>query len=405
MHKRNPVPFVQPVALFGEKRKMKPPVLLTKALFLFAAVFLSPAENATAGAAPAAAGQEALGFCRLEQDKDLWSGPSSNFRVLKKAQAGSLLEILESKGEYFKVRVPDSFPCWVHSDFILYGEDMIGTITGSRVHLRSIPSKKGDYPILKVDRGEILLVWEAVDGWVRVTAPEEAYAYVLRSAVTSVAATADVIEELALLRKKARKDWEDHVAALRSTDEAKQAEDHLAATFNKLEAAAVGQFAGVDLDETRRSYEAVVRETGDDVTKKLAEARIREIDALLDKREMEQALKEKDDILREREQAARLDNQKAAVKRREDEMLKTARTVPEPGSRLTVLGRVDASGSTIVLRGGRFKDAALYYVSCPDRRYTLKDFHDKRIAIQGSVERIVPGELPRIRIARIEILP
>ncbi len=381
---------------------MKPPVLLTTAFFLFAAAFFPPSDDATAAAVPAS--QEPLGFCRLELDQDLWSGPGRNFRVLKKARAGSLLEILESKGDYFKVRVPDSFPCWVHSDFILYGEDMIGTITGSRVHLRSIPSTKGDYPILKVNRGEVLLVWEAADGWVRVTAPDEAYAYVLKSTVTPVQATAVVIEELALLREKAKKDWGDHVAALRNIDETKQAEDDLDARFNELEAAAAGQFAGIDLEEARRSYETIAGETGNDTTMKLAEARIREIDALLDKRAMEQALKEKDDVLQEREQALRREKQAAAAKRREDEKLKTARTVPEPGSRLTVLGRVDASGGTIILRGGRFKDAPLYYVSCPDRRYTLKDFHDKRIAIQGSVERIAPGELPRIRIARIEIL-
>ena len=74
------------------------------------------------------------------------------------------------------------------------------------------------------------------------------------------------------------------------------------------------------------------------------------------------------------------------------------------GKGLILLGRVDATGSQVVLRGGKYKDSPLYTISCPDRRYRLKDFHGKRIAVRGSIDKMITGELPSMTVERIEIL-
>jgi hypothetical protein len=347
---------------------------------------------------------EATGYGRLQSDQDLWSGPSTNFKVLDRIEAGTLLEILVEKGDYLRVRVPGGFPCYISAEFIAYGQDMVGTVTGNRVNLRSIPSLEGDYPILKVDRGTTLDVWERKGSWVRVTAPPEAYAYVLKTAVTPVESTPEVLMQVDAQRLEGRRAWEDHIGGITRGRQVAKQETEIDARFKELEAIAASDYAGKDLAEVKIGYESIRDATSDEVMRKVIESRIREIDALIASKKLQDNLKELEKRTRLREERMRQD-----MKRLEDERdgggtgESGSRVLPK-GKRLVVLGRVDAAGNEIMLRGGRVVDDPLYYISCPDKRYALEDFHGKRIAVRGSIEQMITGELPRIRVERIEIM-
>jgi len=374
----------------------KAPVLLLVAALLAAgpAVFTAAAQD----------DDQAAGYCRLKSDQDLWSGPSSNFRVLKRAGSGTLLEIIAQKGDYFRVRVPAGFRCYISAEFIAYGNDMIGSVTGSRVNLRSVPSFEGDYPLMKVDRGDTLRVWERKGDWVRVEAPPEAFAYILKGAVVPVQSTSEILMEADSQRLKGRRAWEDHVAGVSTGRQEAKKDADVRQTFQDLEDAASRKYAGQDLEETKAAYAEIRNESSDELVRKVAESRMSEIDALISEKKMEQDLKDREKRMRMREEQWRQELRRMEEDKAAGGKDKTASgPVPQLKGK-AFLGRVDASGTTILLRGGRLKDEPLYYIVCPDKRYALEDFHGKRIAVTGKVEQMVTGELPRVKVERIEIL-
>lgn len=386
---------------------MKAPRYLTAAVLLLMALAI-PVQASFSQEEPEPTLADVAGLGRLTEDQGLWSGPSNNFRVMNRLQAGTLLEIIGQKGEYFQVRVPGGFPCYIHSKYFVVNDKLIGTVTGSRVNLRSLPSTTGDYPIFKVDRGDTLQVWEKKGEWYKVTAPREAYGYVPKTAVAPVRTDPDVLDEVTAQRTRAMEKWQSHVAVIRNDAKARSEEAEVGARFRELEAGAAGGFAGMDLAETRQAYSEVAARTSDEMTRKLSESRMREIDSLLAEKEMQ-------DTLEERERQMRLREEKWRRELREMENRGAGGAAPAPGAAattaapqkgrlFTVLGRVDAKGTKIMLRGGKTFNDPLYTIICPDKRFALKDFHGKRIAVKGRVDQMLTGELPRIAVERIEIL-
>ncbi len=346
-----------------------------------------------------------IGICRLLSDQTLLSGPSTNYKKVKQAASGSLLEIIGEKSGYFRVRVPDGFYCYIHTDYIIFNEEMLGTVTGNKVNLRSIPSTKGDYPIFQVNSGETLRVWERSGEWIKVDAPPEAYLYVLKTEVTPVAETAEIQDELAQQRARGRRAWEDHFGAIRREKEIEDSDAQLRIRFRVLEESASKNYGGKRLEDVRAEYQAIAETVSDELVKTVSLSRIREIDTLLAQEKLKDDFKEREKRMRLREEEWRRELRKMEENgiARSGEG-KTAPPLAVTGKGLILLGRVDASTSRILLRGGKHKDSPLYTISCPDRRYRLKDFHGKRIAVRGSVDKMVTGELPSMVVERIEIL-
>ena len=104
---------------------MKAPHFMTAAVLLLMALAI-PVQSARCQDEPEPALADVAGLGRLAEDQDLWSGPSTNFRVMDRLQAGTLLEIIGQKGEYFQVRVPGGFPCYIHSKYFVVNEKLIG---------------------------------------------------------------------------------------------------------------------------------------------------------------------------------------------------------------------------------------------------------------------------------------
>ena len=363
-------------------------------------------SSAAAGLETKGPNSEAGGLCRCLSDQDLLSGPGSNFRIVRTVPAGSYLEIIGQKGSYFRVKVPAGFPCYIHSDYIVIDDDLVGRVSGNRVNLRSIPSIEGDYPLFQVNRGDKLLVWEKKGNWVRVKAPPEAYLYILKSAVVPARSTPENLERIDRARREARQEWEAYVASIHLRREKLEKSQALRVRFRELEAQSDKGYPGMSHKEARKAWGTIRDESSDEMIKKVAQARIKQIDDLEDKNEMKQLMREREKRMRLREEEWRrelkdMETEKAGAK--EKKAAKPGAVLP-PGRRITVCGRVDASGSKILLRGGKTFDEPLYFVSCPDGRYVIGDFHGKRIAVRGYTGRILPGELPRINVEKVEIL-
>lgn len=344
---------------------------------------------------------EATGYCRLKAGEKLWSGPGENFKVVRNAPAGLLLEIIGEKKEYFRVRVFDGFRCYVYEDYLEVDDHSMGTVKGDHVNLRSIPRIEGDYPIFQVDSGTRFMVWDRVGGWYLITAPEEAYLYVLKDSVNPVEPAAEVDQEIVVMKNNRRKAWEAHKADLQTRRMEEDKAQALQAGFTKLEASEAQGFQDMDLNEALEKYKEIAASATDPTTRKLAEARIAEIEALL---EREKAIAE----LKEREKAWRAERE--AIK---DSMNKEVVVKPEPathdnpgkGREVRIIGLVDAAGSEVVLRGGKSLLDVLYKISCPDGRYILPDFHGKRISVSARMGDVPSKEGPPAAVVeRIEIL-
>ena len=104
---------------------MKPPSI---SIFILAiAVFVFLSNPALLQAQQEQQEQTAPGFCRLKSDQNLWSGPSRNYKVVRKAKAGLLLKIIGEKQGHYRVQVPDGFKCYVYADFLEVNDQGMGT--------------------------------------------------------------------------------------------------------------------------------------------------------------------------------------------------------------------------------------------------------------------------------------
>lgn len=341
-------------------------------------------------------------FCRLNETQDLWSGPSKNFKKVREVQEGQLLKIIGEKGEYYRVLVPDGFQCYIAADYVELDDNNVGTVIGSRVNLRSIPGVKGDYPIFQIDRGEKLYVWERVGEWYCITAPEEAYLYVHRDAVSMVEDSAEVQREYETLHNRRMALWESHLGLIHQKRVAEEQADENGKALMLLEKDASTGFKQTDLDQTYARYQELAMTTEDENVRQIAQARMAEIEALKARKNLENELALREAEWR-KERAELIDSGRPFVKVTKP----TPETHKSPGEgrQVTVIGTVDAQGSLITLRGGKTAVDTLYRVESPDGRYILGDFHHKRVSILGRIGDLVTrDQLPLVVVERLEIL-
>jgi len=326
-----------------------------------------------------------------------------NYKVLHHSPPGELLEVIGTKGYYYRVLVPSGFRCYIHSKYLQVDENRMGIVIGDNVNLRSIPSMKGDFPIFKVNRGRQLPVWDREGEWFQISAPEEAYAYVLIEEVESVPDTPLFRKRIDEERQKARAAWEGRIAEIQAGRETARQEEILRTRLAGLEKDAPSKFKGRDLDEVKRAYQEIAAATTDDGTRVLALARTREVALLQSERKLQQEVLEREREAREAKK--RLEEEKKKTRKAEEEARLPTGELPVEGMRISVLGRVDASGEEIILTGGLRPDQPQYTIACPDGRYVLADFHGKRVAIRGIVGKITRGKVPSVVVERLEISP
>ncbi|MBU0756070.1 MAG: hypothetical protein KJ645_13085, partial [Planctomycetes bacterium] len=306
------------------------------------------------------------------------------------------------KGDYYRVLVPDGFQCYISAGYLEVDGQSMGTVTGSRVNLRSIPGVKGDYPIFQVDRGEKLEVWERIGDWYCVTAPVEAYLYIPKDAVTLLDSTESVQKEYATLSQQRQALWLSHRGLMQKQRVEREIMEKSDRIFNDLENAAAEGFKNLDLEEAARGYQGIVDTSEDENTIRLAKARLGEIEALKARKNTEIEL-----ARREAEWRKERENIEKAAKEAGKPVKPTPAThkLPGTGRLVTVIGTVDAHNAVITLRGGKTAVDTLYRIESPDGRYILGDFNQKRVSVLGRIGDLVSNDQPPIVVVeRMEIL-
>lgn len=134
--------------------------------------------------------------------------------VVTQLQQGDPVTILEEVNvdevegqapqKWYRINLPDNVPVWVHSSFIV-PETL--TVKATRLNMRKGPGE--NFSVLgQLEEGEVIKVIETKGDWIKIEAPENAYAYVAAflvnvqetvppaeaEAVPSVAETAPAID-------------------------------------------------------------------------------------------------------------------------------------------------------------------------------------------------------------------
>lgn len=105
------------------------------------------------------------------------SGPSLNFETLSRLALNDEVVVVDRNFSWYKINMPRSAKCFIHSKFVQRGENSEGRITASRVNIRSGPGlihtilgqgQKGVEIVIVDEHGEWLRIEpiEGIYGWV-----------------------------------------------------------------------------------------------------------------------------------------------------------------------------------------------------------------------------------------------
>ena len=100
------------------------------------------------------------------------SGPSVNFEILTQLFNEGRVTVLEEKTGWYRITPPDGIKLWVHGDFVLEGK-----ISAYSVNVRSGPGTNRSI-VAQVEKGESVDVLAIENGWVAISPPEGAYAWI-----------------------------------------------------------------------------------------------------------------------------------------------------------------------------------------------------------------------------------
>ncbi|MDP8217476.1 MAG: SH3 domain-containing protein [Candidatus Theseobacter exili] len=100
------------------------------------------------------------------------SGPNVNFEILTQLLNGGRVTVLEEKAGWYRITPPEGIKLWVHGDFVLEGK-----ITAYSVNVRSGPGTNSSI-VTQVEKGEPVNVLAIENGWVAISPPQGAYAWV-----------------------------------------------------------------------------------------------------------------------------------------------------------------------------------------------------------------------------------
>lgn len=143
-------------------------------------------------------GKAVIAVARVAADgAEFRSGPDPNYRVVRRAEPGTLVLIVGYHPNHFcEILVPSGVRAYVHSRFMQVDDDGLGRCHEERVNVRSIPSSQGDYPIGQIGPGDVLLVWNTAgpdQDWFEVTPPGRLTVYVEDTVLDLVGTLDDAI--------------------------------------------------------------------------------------------------------------------------------------------------------------------------------------------------------------------
>lgn len=106
----------------------------------------------------------------IADEVNLRSGPGLDDDIIKKTAINTTVTILQSRGEWLKVRLDDEEHTlgYMHYEYIGYPE---GYITKNGVNVRSTPSTDGNV-VTKLDRGKMVSILFLYDGWYSISTNE-----------------------------------------------------------------------------------------------------------------------------------------------------------------------------------------------------------------------------------------
>lgn len=357
-------------------------------------------------------GKSVVAVARVAADgAEFRSGPDPNYRVVRRAEPGTLVLIVGYHPNHFcEILVPTGVRAYVHSRFMQVDDDGLGRCHEERVNVRSIPSSQGDYPIGQIGPGDVLLVWNTVGpdrDWYEVTPPGRLTVYVEDTALDLVgtlddATAVEIADARAALYAK--------FAA--AADESKEREARAAAEaalrveYDRLvEAIEAERARGPDAD-----YDAIEN----DLTRLGVETDdadlLRDIES---KRELVVTLTQSAE--RERKLRARQEQEREEADRRARESATSPPTVPavtKPTPTAQPPAATGTSGEWVGFLRSRPENGGVAYsieqgarvlvrIDGQSKRYRWADFVGLQVRVRGRVTQ--SGGVPTIEVTRLEI--
>ncbi|MCM8831554.1 MAG: SH3 domain-containing protein [Candidatus Omnitrophica bacterium] len=87
--------------------------------------------------------------------------------VIGKLNKGKIVEVIEEKYDWCKIKLPKGFSCYVKSEFVKKIEKNKAEVIVSTLNLRSAPSVES-FVLGKAKKGNVLYIIEEENGWIKV---------------------------------------------------------------------------------------------------------------------------------------------------------------------------------------------------------------------------------------------
>jgi SH3-like domain-containing protein len=331
---------------------------------------------------------------------NLRTGPSTDYRILRKLEPGERVVVVEENGDWFGVRVPTGFTGFVLATLVdVQGNRAV--VKEDVVNLRPTASTQY-FPAGQLRKGEELIVAGTEGEWVRVVAPERIRAYVAKEFVHILGPEKEYALDLNDVSTNARKQYAlsgEGNAAVESALRIEIQGDYDRA--ESLYAAARAKEEG-DYTEAEALYRKVAEQT---LLPELARAAKLRLDAIQEFHTLHASLAEAREI--QEKLASELEQ---ARKDYEEELseIQTSRTEPIQAVRNYEIGWVvrntpinpfDLTEPQFkLIKGGR----ALCHLQ--SRKYDLRDFLDHQVIVSGDRVTDPETKLRVLHVRELEIL-
>lgn len=152
------------------------------------AAVAATAPTAAPSAAPSAAPR--AGFAR-EDSVPAFASANAGSPVLGTLRRGTPVQIIETRGDWAQVQIPQGFNVWVFGRYV-NESGAIAQITADKVRARSLPSTASNSAVVGVfQRGDRVAVVSRQGDWKRVRAPQSMTGWVRRSQIDELTAVSE----------------------------------------------------------------------------------------------------------------------------------------------------------------------------------------------------------------------
>lgn len=335
---------------------------------------------------------------------NLRTGPSIDYRILRKLQPTEKIVIVHEEGEWFEVRVPGGFVCYVLDRLIDRSNPESITVLGNRVNLRPTAATKY-HAAGQVRPGDRLLVVGTEGDWAKVVAPEKITAWVNKRYIDILGPEDDYATELARLSAAARgtyldKSADPEMAAAQAIR--KEVEDD----FNETEAMFRDQMASDKpvLDEPAERYRKLAEQ---EVVPELAERARMRLEAIDRERRTGEAVEQFEtvqDDLRRKLAEAQNEFQEATDKVSE-EPEKTPTPAKDAGGTIGwIVKSLQLNPFDQSLPAHRLVKGGKTMMLLSSYKYDIADFVDRQVKISGELVALEGTETAHLVIRKMEIL-